>query len=339
MTSADTLQAHFKNEREVFLNILESIIILDIGTINYIDEKGRANVTSSTFVDSKPITYADAEIIYPGNANGCYMTACPGMTCLIFLPKSCMPNISDKRLRIGTTSYNRDGVKVMPIGNGSNNNVDTLFSGEGNFSIIGQEYNILFTEDCITLQREDDSTTISVDGTGQVYLTRHSNTGTYSVNIEDIGVTKTWLSQNRNVLWTDTLNPDGSRSFVQKNPNDSEADPLCSITIAADGTLTVGTAANISVSTTGNASVDADGDASVTADKIKLNGDSKKFVTYDELDNALQSLWTKIKGHTHTVSTTGTATAQTGTAAASSELSTASLDISGSATSTIVTGG
>ncbi len=76
-----------------------------------------------------------------------------------------------------------------------------------------------------------------------------------------------------------------------------------------------------------------------TQNKIELNGSSKQFVTWQELDNALQQLWAKVKAHTHPVSTTGTAAAQSGTAASSLDLSTVTLDISAAKTKTIVTGG
>ena len=83
-----------------------------------------------------------------------------------------------------------------------------------------------------------------------------------------------------------------------------------------------------------------EGTLKITTEKnIELNGNDKQFVTYQELDNALQQLWTKIKAHTHPVSTTGTAAAQTGTAATSTDLATVTLDISAAKTKTIVTGG
>ena len=76
-----------------------------------------------------------------------------------------------------------------------------------------------------------------------------------------------------------------------------------------------------------------------TQDKIELNGNDKQFVTYAELDDALQELWGKIKTHTHPVSTSGSATAQTGTAATSTDLASVTLDLSKAKTKTIVTGG
>lgn len=74
-----------------------------------------------------------------------------------------------------------------------------------------------------------------------------------------------------------------------------------------------------------------------TAEKIELNGNGKNFVTYAELDNALQSLWTSIQGHTHQVATSGGPTSQTGTASASLDLATVTLDISASKTKNIYT--
>lgn len=238
MTSDEALQAHLKNDRERFLNILSSVVILDIGVIDYVDDNGRAHVTSSTFTNNRPVVYEDAEIIYPGNANGCFVAQSTGMACLIFLPKSCMPNVTDLKLFVGTTAYNRDGVKVMPIGNGTSNRVRSLFGRGGEYSIIGQEYKVLFDGETITFQRDDGTTSISIDGIGQMYVTRQTDTGTLTINIEDTGVTKKWLSQNKDVLWTDTYLPDGSRSFVQSDPNndDEDAEPWFDETHSPDGT-------------------------------------------------------------------------------------------------------
>lgn len=76
-----------------------------------------------------------------------------------------------------------------------------------------------------------------------------------------------------------------------------------------------------------------------TLNKIELNGNSKHFVTWSELNSALQELWTKIQAHTHPVSTTGSSSAQRGTASASTDIAAVTLDISAAKTTTVVTGG
>lgn len=74
---------------------------------------------------------------------------------------------------------------------------------------------------------------------------------------------------------------------------------------------------------------------SASGKNIELNGNTKSFVTYAELNQALQSLWTAIQTHTHPVSTPAGA----GSSSPSIELSTQILDISASETKTIKTGG
>lgn len=288
MNSTDALQASLKNARETFLNMLDSIVILDIGVIKEIKEDGRAYVASSTFIKGHPVIYEDAEVIYPGNVNGCYATSCAGSACLILIPKSCMPDSSNLKLYIGSTSYNRSGVKVMPIGNGTNNTVQTAFGNGGMYNITGQTYTVQFTDKDITFQRNDGRTTLSVDCEGQVYLSYRTNNGTYLINIEDGHITSSWLSKEKDVEWIDSLNSDGSRSFTQINPQQQSDNVLFSFSVAADGTVSftmaqgltletkgdlVLTGASVAISATGT----EDGQGNVTVDsaankQVQVNG-------------------------------------------------------------------
>ena len=74
------------------------------------------------------------------------------------------------------------------------------------------------------------------------------------------------------------------------------------------------------------------GDMAVdTQGKIKLNGDSKQFVTWAELNSALSTFMTALNGHVHTSAAPGSAT--------SSPVTPMTLDISSAKTTTVVTGG
>ncbi len=74
--------------------------------------------------------------------------------------------------------------------------------------------------------------------------------------------------------------------------------------------------------------IESSGGTTVDGSKIELNGNSKSFVTYTELNTALQTMWGLVKAHSH---------ASHG--AASLTLTPASLDISASQTQTVKTGG
>lgn len=330
MNSTKTLQSAFLNDRDIFLDTLGSYVVLDIGTIEDINEQGRARVVSSTFMNNKPIVYEDAEIIFPGNANGTFAASGRNMACLIFIPRSCMPTVDNLVLEIGKPSYNKDGVKAMPIGNGAANNLKMHYSDGGDLSLLGRSYNVDFTNDTIILSTKDSKTMLTMDGTGQLFLSRQTDNGSYFINVEDGIVTRQWLNANKDVLWTDTYNQDGSRTFVQSNPNDEEADPFFSMTIAADGTITFNGLKPASINITGDVDLAVtDGDVNVTADNITLNGDDKRLVTYAELKAAMDKLW---------VAMTTTPIAGNGSTQPSWTGIT-SIDISASETQTIKTGG
>lgn len=275
MNSAETLQDTFKNKRELFSSTLESFVILDIGVIEKVHGDGKARVVSSTFVYNKPVVYERAEIIFPGNPNGCYSSECINMPCLIFIPRSCMIDTNSLKLSMGAQAYSKDGVKALPIGNSIANNVKTYFGDGGDFSIIGQTYKVLFTGGDVTLQTNDGATSLVLGGQGQLYLLRQTDNGSLTINIEDGTVEKQWLSKDKDVLWTDTLNEDGSRSFVQSDPEDEEADPLFSITIDKDGTASITMAQDLTLETKGtlalkggNVTIDSTDDDST----VSING-------------------------------------------------------------------
>lgn len=68
-----------------------------------------------------------------------------------------------------------------------------------------------------------------------------------------------------------------------------------------------------------------------TEDKIELNGNSKQFVTWAELNQALAQFTTTLNTHTHICASPGSPTA--------TPLPAMSIDISGAKTTTVVTGG
>lgn len=328
MNSTSMLQGQLKNDKQLFLETLSSFALIDIGTIVSVSN-GRALVHGSSFQGGKQVEYQDAEIIYPGNQAGVFMTDCAGTTCLIFLPCSCMPSTLDQKIRLSAPSYSRDGVKVMPIGNGVNAPVKVNIDSLGSFSVSTGKYNVIFKEDSIQIEREDNKAAVSLDSLGGLHVIKQGDNSTLYVDADD-GQTRTvWMSKDKDVQWVDTLNTDGSRSSVQSDPSDEESDPLFSLTITKEGKLQLIGIAETTLDIKGDVSIAVDGDASINADNINLNGDSKRLVTYAELKAAMDKLW---------VAMTTTPIAGNGSPQPSWTGIT-SIDISASETSTIKTGG
>lgn len=311
MNSTDVLNNSLKNEREMFLSKLQSFVILDIGTIVEV-KNGRAKVNSSSFIGGQQTIYDDAEVIFPGNESGAYDVECAGTPCLIFIPMSCMPNITSRNVRLRSASYSGAGVKVMPIGNAVNAIVKSRVGAGGVLSVLSKNYNISFNEDSINLERGDVAASVSMDETGGLHVIKQGQASTHYIDMVDGSTTSTWQSADKDVQWVDTLNTDGSRTFVQNDPRNEDADPLFSLTIDKTGKVQINTAADISVVTKGKADVKADGNVTVDANQINLNGNETSFVTYTELNNALTATTTglldQLNNHVHQVVTEGSPT-------------------------------
>lgn len=241
MNSIDILQGTLKNDQEMFLARLSTFAILDIGTIVSVKE-GRALVHGSSFIGGKQVVYQDAEIIFPGNIAGAYTADCAGTACLIFIPCSCMPDTVSKDVHIAALPYDRAGVKVMPIGNGFGAPVRTNLDSFGSFNISTAKYSISCKEDAIHIERNDAKASLSLDEDGGLHIIKQGDNGTFYCDVVDGSVETTWQSKDKDVQWVDTFNTDGSRSSVQNNPQDEDADPLFSLTVDKEGAVIFNTA-------------------------------------------------------------------------------------------------
>lgn len=287
MNSDSALGAGLLTDEQVFRNFLSAYSLIDIGTIQYVSGN-IATVATSIFMQGKQIIYENAEVIYPGNDQGVFGAASANCPCLIFIPRSCMPNIRDKKVKHAEATYSKNGIKVMPIGNGTNNNVYTRYDDNGNLNIFTKSYILTFDDNGVSLQRKDTTASMTLNENGDLYVAKRGVNGAYRVVLEDGIVQSTWISKDEDVQWTDTLNSDGSRSFVQANPQDEEADPLFSFTIAADGSVSFTLAQDISLTTNGTLTLQGasvaisatgteDGQGNVTIDsatdkQVQVNG-------------------------------------------------------------------
>lgn len=307
----DALMAELsKSELSTYNEVLNQKVIVDIGIILDITAEGRAHVLSNKFVGIQRVEYNDAEVIFPGNPSGVFMSSVSNSPCLIFIPRTTVPSIDDMKVRVGVTSFGIDGVKVMPITTGNGALMKASFDGAGNLNIENKTYSITYTKDSIDLIHGGIRTSIDKND-AYIIMRKTRNVGMYKKVINDDGIT------------------------IHKE----NADKTCitDISLAEDGTLTIkrsnGQQDVVSIT------VDSNNNINIDAENINLNGTGKSLVTYAKLNSELTKIWNAIQGHTHAVSTEGTAAAQTGTAYASGDLSTISFDISDAEASSLKTDG
>lgn len=106
-------------------------------------------------------------------------------------------------------------------------------------------------------------------------------------------------------------------NFLHYSRETLKAIPLCVFSDEAKVKIEI-EEGNLKVKTNGN---------------IELNGKDKQFVTWQELDDALQDVWTAVQNHVHPTTQAGSPTGP------STTLASKMLDISGAKTTTVVTGG
>lgn len=242
MDPISALQDSLKTDLELFRARLSSIAIVDIGTIEEVKDNGRAVVHGSSFVGGAQTKYQDAEIIFPGNNAGTFKVNCIGATCLIFIPRSNMTDTVTRKVRFGSIAFDTDGVKVMPISNGTQDRVQVTRDSEGSFNIITDSYIVSFSESAISVSSNDGTASASLDPNNDMHVIKQTDNGAYYKDLVDGSVTETWLSKDKDVQWVSTLNSDGSRTLVQSDPRNSSADPTFSMTIDKTGAVTIGTA-------------------------------------------------------------------------------------------------
>ena len=242
MDPISALQDSLRTELELFRARLSSIAIVEIGTIEEVKENGRAVVHGSSFVGGVQTKYQDAEIIFPGNNAGTYCSSCVGATCLIFIPRSNMVDTVSRNIRFGSIAFDTDGVKVMPISNGTQDKIKVERDSEGSFNICTDSYIVSFSDSAVSVSSNDGTASVALDPNNDLHISRQTDNGSYYKDIVDGIVTETWISKDKDVQWISTLNSDGSRTLVQNNPQDTSADPTFSMTIDKTGAVTIGTA-------------------------------------------------------------------------------------------------
>lgn len=246
MTSNNMLSAAFASERDVFIGMLNSIIVLDIGFIDNINDEGRAHVTTNRYINGERLAYQDVEVVYPGNPNGVFSANASGSACLIFVPSSCMVNIQKQTVRTDALPYHRDGIKAMPIGNGSSPVVNASFDTSGNLNIFTKDYMVSFTPNTISLQQDSVlQASKNIDGSLYFYY-KPEQAGALEMTVDEQGIVQKYTSSagDKTYTWVDSLSKDGTRSISKMDGNNA----VFSISIGSDNSVTISTSGDLNLS-------------------------------------------------------------------------------------------
>lgn len=278
----------FRTPTDQFVDTLNMLMIIDLGIIESIDVNGRATVTLSKIRNGSPVQLKDIEVIGFGNNNGAFTVDGAGCPCLLFAPRTTMPNLKDAKVDWAAPAYSKGGIKALPISNGRDLLVNACFSSDGSLNISSDNYLLNFGKDLISLI-EKIGLSVQITPTGDIQLYRRTEqSGIFRFTLSDSGISSSFKNSQNTSLYEYSLLDDGSFNVVHKKPGDSEkvlnritiggdgaisisAPGNISIGIDAEGKLTISTDGGVDLTTKGGVNISSKGDVSVTASSVNIN--------------------------------------------------------------------
>lgn len=281
----------FRSENEAFANILDMFMLIDIGTVTSIEANNRVTIQSCKIIGGTPVTFSDVEVIGIGNHHGGIMSCSVGSTCLLFVPRTTMPDINNQKINMGAALYSKDGIKALPITNGNDADVLMSVGSEGNLNIKTDTYTWVFSKDSISLLTEAGLTyQIASDSSYLLYrYTADSDgnptSGKFWQQVDNNGYELCYITKAKDSKTTFTLKDDGTINLVHIKPASSTSEQdevLGSISLAADGgisivgptknvTIGIDNTGAITISTDKDISVSTDGNIALSASKLDVN--------------------------------------------------------------------
>ena len=97
---------------------------------------GTVNVLSPYFMEGAPVSYEHVELLYIGTNAGCIAFNPEGCLCLLLKPYACIPDTTSMQIDNRESPHSNAGMKAIPITNGRQTALKTMFDGYGNFKNI-----------------------------------------------------------------------------------------------------------------------------------------------------------------------------------------------------------
>lgn len=271
-TETDFFESIFRTPTRQFTDTLDMLSLIDIGTIDSVDVNGRATVTLNRVARGAPIQLKDIEVISIGNNSGAFTVDGAGCACLLFAPKTTIPNTKERKVDWTAPSYSKGGIKALPISNGRDLLVNACFSSDGSLNISTADYSLNFSKDLISLTEQSGlSMQVNKDSEISVYR-RTQQSGILRFSVTNEGVYFSFSNTRNTSVYRGQLQDSGIFTFSHVKPG-SEEKVLNEISIADDGSLTITAPGNISVSigADGNITLKTDGTIEVSASSINFN--------------------------------------------------------------------
>lgn len=269
----------FRTPTDSVIDVLDMLSLIDIGIIQEVDANGRASVLTSKICNGTPYVLTDVEVLGIGNSFGAFTVNGGGCTCLLFAPRTNIPDVRNKDIDVTTPVFSSSGVKALPISNGRNLEVNAYFNAEGTLCVDAGKYQLTIASSYIGF--DSGYMCIKINNENTVYVYRRTEqSGIFEFTLGDKGLVSEFTNSKGSSKYTYSLSDGGAISFVHAQPGGGgeEDTVLNQIDIEDDGSVTISTPDKITITISAEGVVNLSTTGAVTIestdDELTLKGKS-----------------------------------------------------------------
>ena len=239
------LQSILKGQNVQQSEVLSRYHLIDLGCVQGYNADGTVNVLSPYFMEGAPVSYEHVELLYVGTNAGCISFNPEGCLCLLLKPYACIPDTTSMQIDNRESPHSNAGMKAIPITNGRQTALKTMFDGYGNFKMEGDGVSVNMTPSTTSLTMGDASMSFTNEGEvskclckGQLFIT-HANDGTTRILRYDAGGIAQYMMKV-NADGSYTIKRNATKAFEETDYDDLDAftDWLWVETYGVDGSIT-----------------------------------------------------------------------------------------------------
>lgn len=253
-TYANTIDALLSDNRYIYDEQLDASNIVELGFIQHID-KGRADVRTFRIAGNSVVVYRNVEVLYIGGATGGWDIIPPSTLCLLIRPNTSIPDTKDMMTNTGVRSYNRSGMKAIPLANTLSPTVHFGMDISGYLTIKSDNYCVAFRDDSVGVSFNGVPIVDVQDGKIEADLG-----GLLHYSIGEGSSTKTQYDEDGKEQYKDVLESTGEHT-IYAGAGEDEDEWNTTIKVADEGEVTLSTVKSISLS------VGEDEDTSISIDE------------------------------------------------------------------------
>lgn len=149
-----------------------SHVLIDIGTVQSVNEHGFATVSTGRTKDGELITYSNVELMYVGNRLGAIQVAPAGCTCILLCPKTVMPASDTGEVIYTMPHYSISGIKAIPLTHAANTKCNMGITPSGGLTFSGGTFSASISTEGLQVYSNEGTTQFHIDskgGIGQSY--------------------------------------------------------------------------------------------------------------------------------------------------------------------------